>query len=289
MLHINMRKIIISLMLSAFFVLPAQAFEVSPVKMLVTGDPGNNYTVVLKVKNTDMVSMMFDANVFGMKQNESGAPVFERGISEAESWVFPENRQVSVEAGETKSINFFIKIPKDSLPGSYYLGLSAEPTVKRQAGSVSGRLVSLLTLQVSGEVRELLRINQWKKKSDSGVNNWKFALELENIGTVEVPLRGEISVRNFFGQEIISEPAALGNKLLANAKRSLGQELQVQEKVKIPGLYQVNMRVVYGKLGLSVSRTEYVWFIPFWSKIAIGGLGLLVLVLVVRKKMKLKT
>ncbi len=283
-----MGKIIASLVLSIFFVLPAQAFEISPVKMLVTGDPGNNYTVALKIKNTDAISMVFDASVFGMKQNESGAPVFERGISEAESWVFPENGQVSIGAGETKGVNFFIKIPKDSLPGSYYLGLSAEPAVKKQSGAVSGRLVSLLTLQVSGEVRESLRINQWKKISGLDADNWKFALELENIGTVEVPLRGEVAVRNFFGQEIVSEPLVLGNKLLANAKRSLGQELQVREKIKIPGLYEVGVRVVYGKLGLSVARTEYVWFIPFWSKLAAGGLGLLIVVLVMRKRLKIK-
>jgi hypothetical protein len=288
MLEMNMGKIIASLVLSIFFVLPAQAFEISPVKMLVTGDPGNNYTVALKIKNTDAISMVFDASVFGMKQNESGAPVFERGISEAESWVFPENGQVSIGAGETKGVNFFIKIPKDSLPGSYYLGLSAEPAVKKQSGAVSGRLVSLLTLQVSGEVRESLRINQWKKISGLDADNWKFALELENIGTVEVPLRGEVAVRNFFGQEIVSEPLVLGNKLLANAKRSLGQELQVREKIKIPGLYEVGVRVVYGKLGLSVARTEYVWFIPFWSKLAAGGLGLLIVVLVMRKRLKIK-
>ena len=288
MLEMNMGKIIASLVLSIFFVLPAQAFEISPVKMLVTGDPGNNYTVALKIKNTDAISMVFDASVFGMKQNESGAPVFERGISEAESWVFPENGQVSIGAGETKGVNFFIKIPKDSLPGSYYLGLSAEPAVKKQSGAVSGRLVSLLTLQVSGEVRESLRINQWKKISGLDADNWKFALELENIGTVEVPLRGEVAVRNFFGQEIVSEPLVLGNKLLANAKRSLGQELQVREKIKIPGLYEVGVRVIYGKLGLSVARTEYVWFIPFWSKLAAGGLGLLIVVLVMRKRLKIK-
>lgn len=283
-----MGKIIASLVFSIFFVLPAQAFEISPIKMLVTGDPGNNYTVALKIKNTDAVSMVFDTSVFGMKQNESGAPVFERGINEAESWVFPENGQVSIGAGEVKSVNFFIKIPKDSLPGSYYLGLSAEPAVKKQSGAVSGRLVSLLTLQVSGEVRELLRINQWKKISGLDADNWKFALELENVGTVEVPLRGEVVVRNFFGQEVISEPLVLGNKLLANAKRSLGQELQVHDKIKIPGLYEVGVRVVYGKLGLSVSRTEYVWFIPFWSKLAAGGLGLLIVVLVIRKRLKIK-
>ncbi len=283
-----MGKIIASLVFSIFFVLPAQAFEISPIKMLVTGDPGNNYTVALKIKNTDAVSMVFDTSVFGMKQNESGAPVFERGINEAESWVFPENGQVSIGAGEVKSVNFFIKIPKDSLPGSYYLGLSAEPAVKKQSGAVSGRLVSLLTLQVSGEVRESLRINQWKKISGLDADNWKFALELENVGTVEVPLRGEVVVRNFFGQEVISEPLVLGNKLLANAKRSLGQELQVHDKIKIPGLYEVGVRVVYGKLGLSVSRTEYVWFIPFWSKLAAGGLGLLIVVLVIRKRLKIK-
>src|SRR3989344_6800356 len=116
------------------FALPARAFEISPVKALLTIDPDTSQTIVVKIKNTEKNNLVFKLNVLGMIQDENGKPVFSGGIDAAESWVRPENNLINIKSGETKSVNFIIKTPADAVSGSYYLGLTVEPVLSRNSG-----------------------------------------------------------------------------------------------------------------------------------------------------------
>lgn len=259
-------------------VLPVRAFEISPIKMLITADPGTNQTVVLKIKNSEKNDAVFLLNVFGVSQNNSGTPLFERGVSPAESWVYPEDNKATIKKGETRSVNFIIKVPADATPGSYYLGLSAEPqTDKQSASSLSSRLVSLLTVQVSGVVQESVLIEKWEKTAGSeDGKKWKFNLNLKNNGSVEVPMRGLVTFKNFKGDAVFAETIALGNKLLAGSRRAIMSEISVDNRIVIPGLYQAHIALNYGKTNQQVSATTYIWYFPVWSKVAAGFLALIV-------------
>ena len=177
----KVKYILYTFIIFIFFIAakPARAFEISPVKSLFTIDPGISQTMVVKISATSpssgvsvspMGGKMFKLSVLGMMQDENGKPVFSRGVDLAESWVYPENNLVNIKSGETKSVNFIIKIPVDAIAGSYYLGLAVEPVeeknnntnppLPRPSGELAIRLVSLLTLEVKGIVRESVVIEK---------------------------------------------------------------------------------------------------------------------------------
>jgi hypothetical protein len=267
---------------------PARAFEISPIKMLVTADSATNQTVVLKIKNSAKTDSVFLLNVFGMRQDNAGLPIFERGISPAEPWIFPEDNSITIKAGETKSANFIIKIPENTSPGSYYVGLAAEPSVdKNSQKNINTRLVSLLTLQVSGLATEAVLIEKWEKINNGNNESWQFNLNLKNNGSVEVPMQGLIAIKNYKGDEIFAEQITVGNKLLAESKRALMPLVSLKDRVKLPGLYQAQIKLKYGKTNQEVSAIAYIWYFPGWSKIIIAVfIVILALLLVLRLRKK---
>ena len=258
---------------------PARAFEISPVKSLLTIDPGASQTIIVKIKNTEKNNLTFKLNVLGMMQDENGLPIFSRGTDVAENWVYPENNSADIKSGETKAINFIIKIPVDAVSGSYYLGLAVEPVLKKNdQASLTTRLVSLLTLQVKGTVQESVLIEKWESLSGIGnKKNLKFDLNLKNNGTIEVMMRGTAAIRNWRGEEIFSEPIVLGNKFLAGSKRVLHPEIILKNGIGLPGLYSAQIKINYGLTNQTVSAIAYVWYFPRWSKII---LGIIILILV---------
>lgn len=282
---------------------PARAFEISPVKSLFTIDPGISQTMVIKISATSpssgvsvspMGEKMFKLNVLGMMQDENGKPVFSRGVDLAESWVYPENNLINIKSGETKPVNFIIKIPADAAAGSYYLGLTVEPVLeKTNQNSLNTRLVSLLTLEVKGLVRESVIIEKWISsagwRNDLEIKKLKFDLNLENNGTMEILMVGSVAIRNWRGEEIFSQPIILGNKLLASSKRALHPEINLKNNISLPGLYSAQVKINYGRTNQIVSAITDIWYFPKWSKIILGitiPFLILLLVLVVRRLRK---
>src|SRR3989344_543109 len=275
------------------FALPARAFEISPVKALLTIDPDTSQTIVVKIKNTEKNNLVFKLNVLGMIQDENGRPVFSGGIDAAESWIRPENNSINIKSGETKSVNFIIKIPADAVSGSYYLGLTVEPVLeKNNSAGLSARLVSLLTLQVKGLVQESVAIEKWEpsasRRDDLENKKLKFDLNLKNNGTIEVLMNGKIAFRNWRGEEIFSEPIILGNKLLAGSKRVLHPEIILKNNIILPGLYSAQVKINYGRTNQTVSAIAYVWYFPKWSKIVLAAVILFIGFLIFCRRKKVK-
>ena len=248
--------------------------------------------MVIKIKNTEKNNLTFKLSVLGMTQDENGKPVFSRGADMAESWVYPESNSVSLKAGETKSVNFIAKIPGDALSGSQYLGLAVEPVVpKTDQASLNSRLVSMLTLQITGVVDESVVVEKWARLNDVSDNkNWKFDLNLKNNGTIEVDLTGVVAVRNWKGEDVFTEQIILGNKLLAGSKRVLQPQIAMKDRIKLPGLYQAQVKINYGRTNQTAMAMEYVWYLPMWSRVAalVGGLIIILLVVLLVKKIRNK-
>ncbi|MBI2038142.1 MAG: hypothetical protein HYT15_04450 [Candidatus Magasanikbacteria bacterium] len=281
--------------LSMIFILfiaisPVHAFGITPVKMLVTADPATSQTVVVRINNSDKTNLTFKLSVLGTKQDEMGLPVFERGVDEAEAWIFPEESLVTLKPGETRAVNFIIRVPENASAGSHYVGLAVEPALKNtNQNAITSRLLSLLTLQVKGLVQESVIIEKWDViKGSVGNKSWKFALGLQNNGTVEVPLKGTAAIKNWRGEEIFIEPVVLGNTLLAGSRRVLSPEISLKNNISLPGIYQAQIQVNYGRTNQAVSAIDYIWYFPIWSKVvlAAGGLCMAFLVFLLIKKLR---
>ena len=113
----------------------------------------------------------------------------------------------------------------------------------------------------------------------------------KNNGTIEVQLAGIVAIKNWRGEEIFSEPIILGNKLLAGSKRVLQPEIILNNRISLPGLYQAQVKINYGRTNQAVSAIAYVWYFPLWSKVVLAAavsFSVLLLILVVKGLKKRK-
>lgn len=248
----------------------AEAFSISPTKILLTIEPGKSGEVFVEVANSEKQDATFANKVLGVRQDNEGRPVFLSDYTVAEKWVHPKIDKIFLRSGSKEKMYFTIQVPIGTPAGAYYLALIIQAASMGGDIGLTGQIVSLLNLQVSGVVSESVRINKWEfNEQKSGRDNWRLLLNLENNGDIEVFLNGNLSVNSWRGREIFKEKLNLGNKLLARSSRFLQPEFSLAKKhIYLPGLYQVKVDISYGKTNQLVSGSVYIWYWPVWSKIA---------------------
>jgi len=255
----------------------AEAFSISPSRFLVTADAGTSQKIAIKITNDQASGLQYSLSVLGASQDNKGYPVFSSGSDDAENWVHPDSQSVSLAPMETKTVSFNISVPKTALPGSHYLGLAVEPANSESGQvSLSGRLVSILTLQIAGKVNESLEVIKWRPAKEFFYgNNWKFELDVENSGDIEVPAACEVSVSDWGGRKLSAQTVPMGNQILAGSLRSLKPAI-FASGIKWPGIYQAKAQLIYGKTRQTVFAVADVVYIPLWM-IAAGILLILIL------------
>jgi len=254
-----------------FFIVPAQAFTISPLRFLVTIDPGSSQTVAVDIKNNENADITVKPVVLGARQNAKGRTEFLSGVNQAEGWVKADVGSFAIAKNETKKINFTVSAPSMASPGSYYLAVGAQ-----QAGSggqigLSGRLLTLLTVQVAGTAQEKLTINKWQAAQYFIVKKvWPFQLEIKNSGNVEVSYRAVAIVRNWSGDEKMRYTLVEKENILAGTDRSDNYSVDVEGQYFWPGLYQVQAQVDYGLTGQTVTAMVYIIYFPVWAWVVLG-------------------
>jgi len=289
-----MRKILFyfTIIIACFFsIQEVNAFAISPSKILVTVDPGKDQTVAIEIKNQETQDLNFTLKILGIEQDGYGRPIFKNNINIAEKWIKPELDSIFIKSGEKKIANFIIKVPLGAEPGSHYIGLAVQSiTAEKKQVGLSGQLVSILTLQVSGVVRESVIISKWDILSQSFKSkNFEFDLELQNKGTVGIDLSGDLKITTWRNKSILEKKVNLGNQLIVHSMRSLQPKITISnENLRLPGLYQAQIRVNYGKTKQSVISTVHFWYLPiwFWTVVSILVVTALLIVYMLFRKLK---
>lgn len=284
-----MKKIILILILSYFIFAAreASAFGLSPGRTLLTMDPGANQVLRLKIKNDEPGDLVLHLKVMGVKQSDDDRLTYAPGLYEAENWVMPEVNNTNIKSGEEKTVGFEINVPISATPGSSYLALSAETALDDEQGTTNLRtvVVSLLTLQISGTVKEKLEIAKWSLESYSLTKaDWPFALLLKNDSPVEVMMAGKVTARSWLGGEALSRDLDLGGKFLARAARARAVAVELGSGLHLPGKYTIEVKINYGKTKQVVSAAVEVWYFPIWSMVVFGLLVLLAIGLMAGRK-----
>ncbi len=282
-----MRKIswLVCLSVSLLIVSPARAFGVSPVRYLVTVDPGERQSVSVTVKNDEPKAKKFVFSVVGVQDDGAGHPLFAVGLDPAEGWVKPEIGETTISSGQKKKIIFNVAVPQGAAPGSHYLGLAVEATPDLAGQTViAGRLTVLLVLQVAGIVKESVSLRSEIPAAIAMKKEWPLIVELKNNGTIETPITGRAIIRNWRGQTVFSAPLVLGNQLIPGAYRQIISRI-VADKIRWPGLYETEAEIKYGKTNQTISSTARLWYLPLESII---GVGLIVLLLFILKFLRRK-
>lgn len=275
--------IILFIVLGLSRVITSLAFSVSPAKILLTLNPGEQKTITINVNNTEKQDLYFIGESFVVKQLNDGSPQFLPNNGVTKNWITAQEKQL-IKSQETKTFTFTINIPNGIYPGSYFFGLGVSPQIPATGVGLKGQIVSILNLQVSGQAKEMLQINQWQlNKQKSSHNNYVFDLTLDNKSNVDIDLAGKILIYNWRGKLISSQDQYLGNKMIPNTSRFLQPEIKFS-KFSFSPIYRAKIDINYGRLNLQTSSEFLIfnWTAIIFEMILII-LGIMVLIFLSKK------
>lgn len=267
----KLRIFFTALIVSFFLFSYASAFTISPLRFLITLDPGNEQTVAIDIKNTNDQSIIVRPVVLGAEQNADGQTKFSAGVSPAEKWTRFKTGNVAVTPGGRKSIDFTVSAPMGSAPGSYYLAVGAQQVSGGGQIGLSGRLLTILVVQISGAAREKISIAKWSlAKYFTTDNIWPARLELKNEGNVEAPMEAQAILRDWRGNELQVFSLLDKTQFLSASERFVDRNINVGRKPFWPGIYQVQAQVRYGLTDQTVTAIDYLFYMPIWSVVALA-------------------
>jgi hypothetical protein len=269
----------------------ANTLQVSPVRTDTQLDPGTVKTLKVTVTNptdsTILVRPFINDFVSG---DQDGRPALILGDDEfapsrsLKRFVTP-LEDVSLAAGESKTINVVITVPADAPAGGYLGALRLAPTDPDSGGQVnmSASVASLILMTVSGEMVEKIDLTNFDVRQDDKPSTVFFnptglavSTLFQNQGNVQIGPFGKISLRK--GDTVVYE-VDFNNKnprdmVLAESARRWSIPL---EETSGFGQYTVVATFAYGSMNQSIEISKSFWVITTTSMI-IAGASLLVII-----------
>lgn len=199
--------IVVVCMLGGFFFgQHALALTISPVKVEVTGNPGQTLKGEMELLNEQGESKIFFSSFENFEPSgDTGSPHFVGKEDGLATWL---QTDASVETlpGMKKVVPYTITIPIDAEPGGYFSAIfwgSQDPRTQ-EAGEVSigGKLGVLILLRVAGDIPESAGVSEYGTQDQSRmfVNlPIGFSYRFSNNGGDRVVPLGDIVIKNTFG------------------------------------------------------------------------------------------
>lgn len=276
----------------------ASALTISPVKVEVTGEPGQTLRGELELLNEQPEQKVFFSSFENFEPSgDTGSPKFVGGGTGLASWLATEPSVTAV-TGETVKVPYTITIPADAEAGGYFAAIfwgEQDPSVS-EAGEVAigGKLGVLILLRVAGDIVEEAGISDFMAVDGSHFHTGTpitFTYRFSNSGGDRVVPLGDITISNLFGGEtaVISANTTEGSVLPSSARRfqsSWGDTTATStpsffDQVKSQfadfhfGLYTANLSVVYGATNQTATSELWLFILP-WQLLSVVLLGLLV-------------
>lgn len=258
-------SLVIASLATLFTSATAGAFSVAPLHWQAIVVPGKEQLITVTVENNESAAGTFVASIGGVKQNEKGQPVFGAHFDEVEQWLTVPSTDIQLAPKEKKKIIVSARPPVFAEPGTHYAAVIIKKK-SSQSGTVgiAGQTAVILEINIAGTVREGLSINDWSvKKTIATKAAWTTVAELQNTGTMSLPLAGKVTITNWRGHDVAQQPLSLGNTLLPGTKRALTPE--VSGRFFWPGPYRADIIIEYGRSHMVARATQTIWYIPSWS------------------------
>ncbi len=303
-----MKYFIVILILAgvAAFALPVHALTISPVKIEVSGDPGQTLQGELKLFNEQDESKTFYSSFENFEaRGETGAPFFLPERKGLATWINTEEK-IILKSKEEKFISFSIQIPKNAEPGGYFAAIlwGQTPPEAKAGGQVAvgGRLGVLILLRVSGAVEEeggLLEFGVKDKQKFFSLLPVTFSYRFNNTGGDRTVPQGEITVKNLFGRTSATLPAnkkegsvlpgsARKFEVIWESKQKATSDTEQDEKIGFfemakqqlsafhIGWYTAKLNVVWGTTHQAVTAKHSFFIIP-WQLLLIVAIILAII------------
>ncbi|MDP2930290.1 MAG: DUF916 domain-containing protein [bacterium] len=224
-----------------------------------------------------------------------GAFAVKEEVSDIGAWITLSEGVLDLQANETKTIDFILKIPESAEVGDHMgaimtqaIGTLAE-LEKGKAEIAPGikvvtRIGARVYLTVPGEIITVLEFPEfsWEMKD----NKFYFLLTLVNKGNVRIEPQGEITVKNLLG-------AKIGELTIPTRVVFPKGEIVIPvEWEKLPfwvkyGGFAAEAKVTYGP-GLALTKELKAVALPWYVPVIFGGIIIFLILLLIVKKTRKK-
>lgn len=323
--------ILVSVMPASAATSGSSSLSITPTKRY-TIKPGESVTDKLTISNIDRQN---DLNI-SLRMidftytDQSGTPKLAIGADvPTTTWslkpftTLPKDN-ITIPAGQTKTLNYTIKMPANIGAGSYY------SAIMYQAGGANGGNVALnatgVTLafvSVPGTVKENMTLQKFGAytSNDNGTTGGftyiaidnapkMIAYTLKNQGNVFENPAGNVIMKDMFGHQVANVTtnstqslALLGQtRLFTSCIRNVQQDVNalggttkstkcVDPKLK-PGRYTMNLDIFYGQNGNQtheITAAASFWYLPIWFLVLVAVIIALLIWLFFWLRRKIRT
>ncbi len=284
--------LILSLVLVTLFsvVSPVSALTISPVKVEISGNPGQTLAGEIELINEQKEAKTFFPSYENFEPNgDTGSPYFVGGGSDLATWIRTQE-EIMLLPGEKKVIPYTISIPADAEAGGYFAAIFlGENDTRTQEGgevSVGGRLGVLILLRVNGDIPEQAGIVSFESSQGRFLSQLpiQFLYRVNNTGGDRIVPLGELTVRNTFGGTSVKLDAnAKEGSVLPNSTRRFDAEWQegtapvsgffASARSQLShfhfGWYRANLDLTWGTENQKGAATYHFFIIP-WQLLSVA-------------------
>jgi len=295
------------LMILPFFPFKAAALTVSPVRLEVSGEPGQTLLSELILINEERESRTFYSSLENFEaRGETSRPYFTPGTEGLATWIRVP-KEVTLELGETKTLPFKIEIPQNTEPGGYFAAIfwgSTPPEIKEGGQIMVGTKTGILVLlSVPGEIKGeggILEFSTKDKQKFFSSLPINLIYRFQNTSQDRIKPEGEIEIKNIFGKISAVLPA---NKVEGNVLPRSIRKFEVVWEGKIEtktgffgavkkqwkdfhfGRYTANLNLIYGPKN-ETTQASFSFFIIPWQLLIIVIILLAVIIIAARLGIK---
>ncbi len=174
-------------------------------------DPGQNIERTVDVTNFSSEPQTLYLSVRDISSvTDDGQPKFagegEKTPYDVSKWVTFSMTSFDLAPGETRRVPFKVTVPSEVSPGGHYGGIiftQNPPEIQNSGTGVGYQVAMLLSLRVSGEIREEAQVRDFHTdKMVYGKTPVLFQTKVENPGNVIVRPRGPVDIVNMFGKRV---------------------------------------------------------------------------------------
>lgn len=259
----------------------SQALEISPPVVNLSGNPGETVKTQIAIRDVANVPLIVKGQVNDfVASGEDGTPKIlledgEESPYSMKSW-FSALSQLNLEPKKIQNLTVTINIPANAAPGGYYSTIrftANPPGVEGSGVSLSASLGALVLLQVKGDAKENVAIEEFKSVDASGNGAWlfesapiNFILRTKNDGNLHEQPVGQATVKDMFGNNVGLVNINLERKnVLPGSIRKFEAPLDkaVIGDRMLFGRYTADLVVTYGATGKTTTMTIAFWVIPW--------------------------
>lgn len=268
------------------------ALAVSPAILEMILEPGGTNETKVIVINITNFPIPIKAMVRNFIPNE---PIFDKSeetekILDASSWFTVEPADFILQPLEEKDITITVNTPFEAEPGGHYATVFFQPLIPQEF--ISARNTNLMArvgvlnfLIVKGDIIEQASITNFFTQKLKQFGSIDFTLSFKNEGNIHIMPSGEITIKNFRGEEVTRIPIE-PSLILPKTEKGLKA---VWDKGFIFGYFTAQASSVYGSENIRLNTNEIgFWVVPWVPILIITTLLTVIAILFILYRYRLK-